>query len=364
MATKKVLFCSALAEDYTGGISKWTKGILSFYCSHACEVKLIHYTSPKREAFANTSTLKRIIWGLKGYIPLLRGLRKHLSSRNYDVLHISSSASYALIKDYLAIKIAHYYGTKVAIHFHFGRIPQIYQGNNWERKLIDKVIREADCVITMDKASCDCLVANGFNHIELLPNPLSTEVMMLADKYKTSKRNDREIVFVGHVVRTKGIHELIAAAKKIDNAKLLIYGTIPAGNPEIEAIRNENCKNITFYGETDHESIIAAMSKAAVFVLPSYSEGFPNVILESMACGCPIVATSVGAIPDMLDADGDKCGFIVNVKDVDSLRDGIEFLLNHPEEAHKLGEKARKRVNDLYAIDSVWKQLELIWLRT
>ena len=100
----------------------------------------------------------------------------------------------------------------------------------------------------------------------------------------------------------------------------------------------------------------------SVFVLPSHTEGFPNVILESMACGCPIVATPVGAIPEMLDADSEKpCGVIVPVNDSVQLRTAIERILDDPAYASLISDNARQKVNEEYSMPKVWNQLVGIW---
>jgi glycosyltransferase involved in cell wall biosynthesis len=106
------------------------------------------------------------------------------------------------------------------------------------------------------------------------------------------------------------------------------------------------------------------MLSANVFCLPSYTEGFPNVILESMACACPIVATSVGAIPDMLnidETDENKCGICITPRNVDELKHAMSFLLNNTCIAKKYGENARKRVLENYGMPIVWERMENIW---
>ena len=99
-----------------------------------------------------------------------------------------------------------------------------------------------------------------------------------------------------------------------------------------------------------------------VFVLPTYTEGFPNVILESMACGCAIATTPVDAIPEMLDmASAEPCGLCCEPKDVESLCRNIQYFLDHTDKARAYGHRAAQRVKDMYAMAKVWEQVVGIW---
>ena len=121
---------------------------------------------------------------------------------------------------------------------------------------------------------------------------------------------------------------------------------------------NEEWLSIT--GARPYHEVISAMLSCSVFVLPTYIEGFPNVIIESMACGCPIVTTDVGAIPELLDLDNNN-GILVKPKQVKELRDAIIRLLNDKQYAAFCGRNAQRRVNEFYSMSKVWEQLVNIW---
>jgi glycosyltransferase involved in cell wall biosynthesis len=110
------------------------------------------------------------------------------------------------------------------------------------------------------------------------------------------------------------------------------------------------------------EVVIKHMLSCSVLVLPSYTEGFPNVILEGMACGCPIVATSVGAIPEMLNYHLDaEAGICIIPGNVEILQRAIEQMLDDKIFAKKCGQNARDRVISEYSIEVIWHQLITIW---
>ena len=108
-----------------------------------------------------------------------------------------------------------------------------------------------------------------------------------------------------------------------------------------------------------------AVKSCDLFVLPTYTEGFPNVIIESMACGCAIVTTPVGAIPEMFEEEnGNHYGILVAPKSIEELKNGIEKMLDNEMLKQECRLNVKQRVNDRYNIDAVWKQMLSIWSNT
>lgn len=362
----KVLLVSPYSENLVGGIINWTKYIVNYHREHRGEVDLsLLYNDHASQVLDAATLLSRLRVGLSNYIPVVRQFRKQLSDGHYDLAHICTSASMGLIRDLLLVQVAKKRGVSTVVHMHFGRIPQVLKSGGWERFLLLQVVKRADCVAVMDRGSLEALNNHGYENVRFVPNPLSSEVQNQIIAVGNVQRNQRKIVFAGHVIPTKGVEELIKACRGIDNIQLEILGKVPDDSYrqrlyDIAGKGYETWLNIP--GNKPFESVIKEMKSCSVFVLPSYSEGFPNVILESMACGCPIVATSVGAIPEMLDSDSaESCGICCAPRDVEKLRKSILFLLEHPAEAQEYGKRAMKRVNEMYVMPKVWAQLVHIW---
>ena len=360
----RVLLCSPRGES--GGIASWTEHVLGYY--HKTGDNKIEmdwaYCPPGKEVLANTPLLKRLLIGVIYYSKLLRLIRRTLRNKHYDVVHFISSASISLIKDIVCIRIAHHYKTKIIIHFRFGRIPELFESGGWEKRLIEKVIKKADKVIVIDKRSYDVLISNRFNNICLLPNPVSEKIVK-AVKLSNVERKKNEILFAGHLVKSKGVFELIEACRDIPGIHLTMMGK--GSNDVIEEIKKaagdsyENWLSIT--GARPMEEVTKNMLSCSVFVLPTYTEGFPNVIIESMACACPIVTTDVGAIPEMLDIENERVfGIFVKPKQVLELRNSIQWVLNNEKLAIDMGKRAQERVNELYSMPKVWQQMTNIWI--
>lgn len=102
-----------------------------------------------------------------------------------------------------------------------------------------------------------------------------------------------------------------------------------------------------FVGSRD--DVMEFYAAADVVVQPSHSEGFPFVILEALAMGKPVIATSVNGVPEVIEHL--KTGLLVKARDVAGLADAIQSLLEHPERAMQLGNAGRAVVQARFTVD-------------
>ncbi|MBR8759086.1 glycosyltransferase family 4 protein [Porphyromonas levii] len=362
----KVLLCAPFRGG-VGGIKRWTEHILNYYEDNKNDIDVeidLFDTGRKHFVYGNTSKLKRVITGAVDYLSLIRAFRKRLATNNYDVVHITTSASFGLLGDIAFLKKLQKRHIRSVVHFHFGRIPQLVKDRNWEYKLLQRVIHLSTTAIVLDEASYHSLLDLGYDNIKILPNPLAPKVEEIIASHQEITKIDRSLVFVGHVVRGKGVYELIEACKGIPNIHLKVIGTVSSTTKqELLSVAGHNNENwLEICGEKEYEDVIKEMISASIFVLPTYSEGFPNVILEAMACGCAIIASSVGAIPEMLDVNSENvCGLTIAPKQVDELKDTIEKMLDNVFLATNCGQNAMSRVRKEYTIPQVMRQLIEIW---
>lgn len=363
----KVFLCTPFSNNpqfVQGGIVIWAQNIVGYYHQQSTDIQLhvIPYDRKVKDS-ANEGMLKRAWSGVADYREAIKQTRSRLKEEHHDVLHLCTSASISLTKDIVVLRMAKRKKVKTVVHFHFGRIPELAQQSNWEWKLLKMVVKLADAAVTMDMKSYNTLKEHGFKNVHYLPNPLSQGIMQQIEKEAaTTVREERKLCFVGHVIPTKGVFELVEACKNIKDIRLHVLGK---ATPEVQEKMRKLADNgdwLVFRGEVDHQQVIHELLTTKVFILPTYTEGFPNVILESMACGCAIATSPVGAIPEMLDIKGQEpCGLCSEPKDIEGLSCNIRFFLDHPDQARQYAERAIKRVNDMYAMPKVWEQLVRIW---
>ncbi len=217
-------------------------------------------------------------------------------------------------------------------------------------------------IIAVSKAVKEVFIKQGHEEdmIEVVYNGIDLEIIK---PQKTSKQmreelgiSDKSIVIgeVGRLCETKGQHLLIKAAPKVidrfPNSKIIFVGKDLErdGVYERELIdlaKNLNIENkIIFTGYRD--DVIDIINSFDLFVLPSLAEGLPVVILEAMACGIPVVATSVGGNEEIVK-DG-VTGTIVPPGDSESLARAIIYNLENPEVSNRMGERSYERVKKYF----------------
>lgn len=138
------------------------------------------------------------------------------------------------------------------------------------------------------------------------------------------------VLFVGNLLRTKGCHELLDAFASVARTDPRVRLELVGDGPEraalaarIEALGLRD--RVVLAGKVPHGRLGDAFRRAMVLCLPSHAEGVPNVVLESMACGTPVVATRVGGIPEVLPRDA---GLMVPVGDVEALAGALREALD------------------------------------
>lgn len=288
-----------------------------------------------------------------------------------DVIHLCTSGSLGIPKDILILIIAKVFHIRSVLHYHRGDLPKIIKKKSTHWKLMRLAILLADTTLLLDQDSEDSAkIALPQALVYRIPNPIDIGMIRKANSYKKGTKalgSTPQIVFAGWVIPTKGVKELVAACAQIKDVpfELNLVGNVLDGyHDELELIAATRDQGnwLKFHGMLEHSQAIKVICSADIFILPSHTEGFPNVLLEAMAMGRPIIATRVGAIPEMLSADtSEPCGILIPPHSVDELSKAIYQLLTNPQEAASYGEKAKQKAYDHYAIDRVIEQYICLW---
>lgn len=127
------------------------------------------------------------------------------------------------------------------------------------------------------------------------------------------------VLYVGRLVAEKGLRELVEAMQQLrvsqPRAELVLVGDGPLRD-ELAARARDAQQGLRLIGAQDAGQVAVWMAACNLLALPSYSEGHPNVLVEALACGRPVVSTPVGGVPEVVDA---RCAILVPPRDVPTL---------------------------------------------
>jgi|Deesub1362B_J571_1020462.scaffolds.fasta_scaffold00014_126 glycosyltransferase involved in cell wall biosynthesis len=182
------------------------------------------------------------------------------------------------------------------------------------------------------------------------------------------EKENNKILYVGKITPRKGIDVLIKAIQEL-NARLYICGAFKDTSLEKKYFRllkmlDKNNKVIFKFNVSDQE-LVREYNSALITVLPSvYIDCYQRkytmpellglVLLESMACGTPVICSDAGGIPEIVE--NEKTGFIVPPGDIRSLREKITYFIENIDESKRMGRNAREIVLKKYTWDVVAKR--------
>ena len=313
----------------------WQPRVVIFYNLHCPHLEFVDLLKQRDCAFEVVSCRGRLDWSA------VRQIRNIAHRDNIDVLH------------------AHGYKADIYGCLAARRLPAVavatchnWTGENFNvsvYEFIDRlVLRRFQTVIAVSDGIAHALRQAGVaaEKIELIRNGIDTapfSTTMPNDASGLRKGRKLVVGMVARMVREKGAHHLLMAAaeilKSFPDTLFLFVGDGPAREQlEHKAQTLGISSSVFFAGERqDMPQVYAAMD---IFVLPSLLEAMPMSIMEAMAAGKPIVATSVGSIPDMVE--NGQSGFIVPPESESDLRQALSLLLGNAGLRSEMGKRARE----------------------
>ena len=199
-------------------------------------------------------------------------------------------------------------------------------------------------------------------HCTVLPN-----FTLLPATYRQHQepRDGVHVFYIGNLGAGKGIYDILEAARRLKGQGTSPFQVILAGpfNDRQEEQRMRTIvadyhlgETIIFLGTVCEKEKEAAFLQADVFVLPSYSEGMPQSLLEAMAYGLPVVVSNVGGIPEVV-CDGQE-GLMIEPGDIDELCRALKQLIESVECRQRMGAAARHRMATHHTVEIYLRQLQ------
>lgn len=340
-----------------GGIASWTKKFLKTFPDDEYVIYPVS-NAPDKDFTLYSNSVDRMYHGFKAMVRCYLESRKVLKQHpEIQIMHTTTSSGLGSVRDYLLAKLCHRHGVKCIMHCRFGTVKEKYESKDvWGRYFV-KAVNEFDQTWVLDNRSASYLksIPEISGKIYLTPNSIA-----VPESCDLRPKEYHNIGFVGNVVETKGIFELVqAVAETRADVNLTIAGPGLASDiAKVKAIAGEHFgKKIKYVGKLPNEKAVELINTLDVIALPTYysGEAFPISILEAMSNGKLVLSCPRAAIPDMLTAiDGSKCGVLVAEKSKDEIVQAFEWISSHKQECDEMCRKAYEKVKAAYRMDVVY----------
>lgn len=348
---KPILYISPLPPPF-GGIATWTQKIVHYGLPSGQPFIVIDSKIKGKRNIFDASTFSPIeLW--RNFIIIFSVLYQIIMHRPC-LVHINSSLSKTgIMRDLLTAFIAYLFRIPVIVHYH-GNLPDYQQDYFYGLSgyALNALMRIAHMNIVTNEASLKYAQMH-FNQqtkrkIQLILLPNFIEDHIFAHKIAKETSEQLRAIFIGGMTRKKGGLELIHAAYAYPEIEFHVFGKMHA-----DMEKSTLPANMILHGEVDHDLLLKTMCHYDFMVFPSHTEGFPLSVLEAMALGLPVIASSVGAIPEMID-DG-KGGFLCPAENSQALCDAIHALIKQPALLTNMGDYNRYKCFQSYRYSKVIK---------
>ena len=290
--------------------------------------------------------LIRFLYSIIAYIVFLTKIN------NYDLFHVNVASKGSSFRKALYVRAIKKHGKKVVLHVHGGAYLKFYDGLRGNKKnIIDRLWKQSDLIVVLsDEWKSNFLRRFPYARIEVIENGIDTEIYKKAVKDLTI--NKYNIAYLGRIEKEKGVYELIDAFESIVKSgcksHLYIAGTGSLRQLQ-EYVENKNGigNKVTFCGWIDEQKKIELLKKCSIVVLPSYNEALPLCVLEGMASGKAIIATSVGAIPSLITSDHN--GLLISPGSAEQLASAFQNVFDMIEKKTITGRENIKVVEEKYS---------------
>jgi glycosyltransferase involved in cell wall biosynthesis len=291
--------------------------------------------------------------------------------KTFDVIHLHEFRTFHNIavhhyaKKYSIPYVLHAHGS-VATYFQKGTLKRIF-----DRLWGYKILRDATKVIAVTPMEAEQYKSMGVSErrIEIVPNGIDlAEFDDLPQRGGFRKKydldyNQKMILYLGRIHKIKGLDVLAKAfadlSKELNNVKLVIAGPddgyLPALKQLIKKLQIE--EKVLLPGPLYGEEKLKAYVDADVYVLPSIYETFPVGVLESCACGTPVIVTDRCGIADVIDG---QAGLVVPY-DKDQLSSAILRMIGDEKARCEFAKRGKSLVGEQFTWEKIAKQLESIY---
>lgn len=283
-----------------------------------------------------------------------------ITRNQIDVVHLHVAQAGSFYRKSLFLIIARFMNRPVILHMHASQFDIFYQKKGKLGKTYIKwVFEKSACVVVLSESWLKFYKMIANSHFIVMENAV------LVPKVNYYNSHSKNIVCFGRLGKRKGMYDILNLAKRIQK-KYPMYKFILYGDGEVAAFRkiieDQKITNIELGGWIAGSKKKLVMEDIKLHLLPSYNEGMPMSILETMGYGIPNIASSVGGIPKVI-ASG-KNGYLVQPGDIDSIEKYVIEVIENRDKTDKMSEESYLTVKNQFSIEAYHKKWNDLYQQT
>jgi len=334
-----------------GGIATWTKIIHTRGLGEQWHSTVVDTRMRGGKTVADQNI--RIASEATRTILILLGLLRILLFNRPTVVHLNSSLSErGVFRDALVAAVTRVFRVPLVTNLNGNFLPGKHLALSGKTRAAYRYIfRRSQQIIALSADGKQGVHELGNYSQKTIVLPLFVDDSAIPKKIDTNETRFT-IGYLGTLIETKGILTIYEAATRLPELKFVLIGDRPATSNSVKIIECfSKLPNVTLTGPLIQEKAHEELAKCDALMFPSHSEGFPLAVAESMAIGLPVIASPVGAIPEMVDTP--QGGYLIAPKDVDGYVKSIIALSTDPTLARELGSYNENKARDSYAYENV-----------
>ncbi len=351
---KKVLIVGAFPPPERrvfGGVASACKGLIESSFSTQFGLILIDSSQISNPA---PNLLIRLILAIQRFTKYYTSLIKEKP----DCILIFTSSGAGLLEKGLMSHIARFHKTPVLLFPRGGNVLKNYDSSFTSRLNARFAFRTPNKILCQGKQWQDFMLTKlerSISDLPVIPNWTAHNELIKIGEERSLKNEEKptEILFVGWIEKEKGVIDLLEAHAYLCNYFNIKLEFVGDGSyldiAKKFALEKKIQETVNFRGWLQGDRLLNAYKTADIFILPSWLEGLPNSMIEAMAAKLPVIATSVGNIPSVIDNGVN--GILIPEKSPDKLRLAIESLLLNFDLKVRLSKKGHEDAKNKFSIE-------------
>jgi glycosyltransferase involved in cell wall biosynthesis len=367
--TQPRVLISGTLPPPTGGMATYYRSLLDSSLPERVKVSFVQTSSQTRDfSKSGRGSLSNVILAAQDIARFARAVVRFRP----QVAHVATAHGLSFLKHSVMVVIARLAGSRVLLHPHCSFLTLYTRQPRWWQAWFRAVLRMTDGVIALSREWEQVQEVVPGCPVYALPNGVDLSMYQEVSQQRAARlggagNGSLKALYLGHLGKEKGSFDLIDAAGQVLRANGNVHFDLvgqelsPGEGAELArylAAANLN-GGVTVHPPAYEEDKLRFFREADIFVYPSYHEGMPMAVLEAMACGLPIVASRVGALPELV-RDGQN-GLLIDAGRPEQIAAAVEKIAGDEGLRRQMERQSWQMVSEKYSLEEHVAKLERIY---